>query len=146
MSDANRTCLRPAAGPGARRRPPGRPGPRRRRPGAGQADRAGLKRLINQTVDQYITARVEQILLQAGAQDADYRQTGEKVSATLGQLLALSRKLKGRQPEMTGLVMDFESWTTLESGQAAEIAYRQGLRDSREVCRELLACLQGPDD
>ncbi|QDR79275.1 hypothetical protein [Sporomusa termitida] len=130
MSDENRTRLRPAAGP------------RRRRPRAGQADRVGLKRLLNQVFDQYIAARVEQILLRAGTQDADYRETGEKVSAALGQLLALSRKLKDRQPEMTGLVMDFETWTTLESGQAAEIAYRQGLRDSSEVCRELMAFLQ----
>ncbi|QDR81932.1 hypothetical protein SPTER_33520 [Sporomusa termitida] len=100
-----------------------------------------LTRLLSEVFDQYVFTRVDQILNLAGTHDARYSKTAAEVSAALGKLLVLARALKAQQPEMTGLVMDFEALTALESGQAAEIAYRQGLRDSRQIRRELMTCL-----
>ncbi|QDR82182.1 hypothetical protein [Sporomusa termitida] len=104
-----------------------------------------LTRLLSQAFDQYVFTRVDQILNLAGTQDAGYSKTAAEVSAALDKLLVLARALKAQQPEMTGLVMDFEAWAALESGQAAEIAYRQGLRDSSQVRREFMTCLQQYD-
>ncbi|QDR79217.1 hypothetical protein SPTER_04850 [Sporomusa termitida] len=100
-----------------------------------------LKRLLSQAFDQYVFTRVDHILNQAGINDAGYRKTSREVSAALDRLLVVAPVLKAQQPELTGLVMDFEAWAAVESGQAAEIAYRQGLRDSSHVRREFMTCL-----
>ncbi|QDR79880.1 hypothetical protein [Sporomusa termitida] len=153
MSDENGTRLRPtghATRPG-QRRPLCRPGPRLQAPGprrlrAGQTSRGGLKEMLNQAFDQYIFTRVDHILNLAATQDAGYNRTASEVSAALDRLLELARALKAEQPEMTGLVMDFEAWAALESGQTAEIAYRQGLRDSSRVRQEFMTFLQQQED
>ncbi|QDR82936.1 hypothetical protein [Sporomusa termitida] len=104
--------------------------------------RVGLRETLNQAFDQYVFIRVDHILNLAGTKDAGYSKTAREVSAALDRLLALARALKTQQPEMTGLVMDFEALTALESGQAAEIAYRQGLRDSSRLRQEFMTLLQ----
>ncbi|QDR79948.1 hypothetical protein SPTER_12520 [Sporomusa termitida] len=104
-----------------------------------------LTRTLTQAFDQYIFTRVDHILNRAGTNDAGYSKTAREVSAALDRLLVLARALKAEQPEMTGLVMDFEAWAALESGQAAEIAYRQGLKDSSQVRQELMTFLQQQD-
>ncbi|QDR80472.1 hypothetical protein SPTER_18000 [Sporomusa termitida] len=101
-----------------------------------------LNRMLTQAFDQYVFTRVDHILNLAGTTDAGYSKTAAEVSAALDRLLVLARALKAEQPAMTGLVMDFEALTALESGQAAEIAYKQGLRDSRHIRRQFIACLQ----
>ncbi|WP_144351362.1 hypothetical protein [Sporomusa termitida] len=142
MFDQQRTRFRPAL-PAVRRRDTAarRAAGCRRRPRPGQAGGVMLTRLLSEVFDQYVFTRVDQILNLAGTHDARYSKTAAEVSAALGKLLVLARALKAQQPEMTGLVMDFEALTALESGQAAEIAYRQGLRDSRQIRRELMTCL-----
>ncbi|QDR78900.1 hypothetical protein [Sporomusa termitida] len=106
----------------------------------------GLKSVLAQTFDQYVFTRVDHILSLAEADDDGYRQTVKDASNALDRLLALARRLKTQQPEMLGLVMDFESWAGLESGKAAEIAYRQGLRDSSQLRQEFMAYLQQQQD
>ncbi|QDR83227.1 hypothetical protein [Sporomusa termitida] len=101
-----------------------------------------LKRMLNEAFDQYIFTRVDHILNLAGTRNARYSKTAREVSAALDRLLTLARQLKARQPELLGLVMDFEALTALKSGQTAEIAYRQGLRDSSHVQQEFMAILQ----
>ncbi|WP_144351031.1 hypothetical protein [Sporomusa termitida] len=144
MSDKTRTRLRPtihgrnrsipAAGPP--------PGLERRRPEAGREEGVMLNRILDQAFDHYVFTRVDQILNLAGTNDAGYSKTAREVSAALDQLLALGRALKAQHPELTGLVMDFEALTALESGQAAEIAYRQGLRDSSQLRQAFMTFLQ----
>ncbi|QDR81551.1 hypothetical protein SPTER_29370 [Sporomusa termitida] len=101
-----------------------------------------LNRILDQAFDHYVFTRVDQILNLAGTNDAGYSKTAREVSAALDQLLALGRALKAQHPELTGLVMDFEALTALESGQAAEIAYRQGLRDSSQLRQAFMTFLQ----
>ncbi|QDR81147.1 hypothetical protein [Sporomusa termitida] len=147
MSHTNSTRLTPAvrAARSGRRRLLCRPGLRRRRPGADREGRVEFQRLLHEAFDQYVFTRVDHILRLAGTNDAGYRKTAAEVSAALDRLLALARALKDQQPEMTGLVMDFEAWAALESGQAAEIAYRQGLRDSSQVRQAFMALLPPMD-
>lgn len=141
MFDKNGTRLRSTAHTARpRRRPLCRFGPRRRRDG--RTGRDGLKGMANQAFDQYIITRVEDILTLAGTEDAGYSRTVREVGAALDRLLGLARVLKSQYPQMTGFVMDFEALTSLESGQSAKIAYRQGLRDSRRLRREFMTFLQ----
>ena len=102
--------------------------------GAGPDDRLLLQSIFNEAFNQYIFARVDSIIKLAGTQDAGYSKTISKAGATLDRLLALARELAGPYPELMELVMDYESFTALESGQLAEIVYKQGLRDcSQEI-------------
>ncbi|QDR82629.1 hypothetical protein SPTER_40580 [Sporomusa termitida] len=101
-----------------------------------------LKGLLSEAFDQYVFDRVDHILNLADANDAGYSKTAREVSAALDRLLVLARALKAEHPELTGLVMDFEALTALESGQAAEISYKQGLRDSSHIHREFMTFLQ----
>ncbi|QDR82516.1 hypothetical protein [Sporomusa termitida] len=112
---------------------------------AGGAD-AVLKSVLDQAFDQYVFTRVDHILRLAEAKDDGYRQTVRDASDALDRLLALARKLKAQHPEMLDLVMDFEAWAGLESGKTAEIAYRQGLRDSSQLRQEFMTYLQQQAD
>ncbi|QDR78919.1 hypothetical protein [Sporomusa termitida] len=101
-----------------------------------------LKGMLHAAFDQYVFTRVDNILNLAGTNDPGYTKTGGEVSAALDRVLALARALKAQHPELLDLVMDFEALTALESGQAAEIAYRQGLRDSSQIRQEFMTFLQ----
>ncbi|QDR79559.1 hypothetical protein [Sporomusa termitida] len=111
-------------------------------PGAEQEDRLILQSILNEAFNQYIFTRVDNILKLAGTNDAGYSKTVSKVGAILERLLALAGELEGQYPELLELVMDFESFTALESGQSAEIAYKQGLRDIGYIHQEFMAFLQ----
>ncbi|QDR81871.1 hypothetical protein [Sporomusa termitida] len=111
-------------------------------PGAGQDDRLMLQSILNEAFNQYIFVRVDSILKLAGTNDAEYSKTVSKVGAILDRLLALAGELAGQYPELLELVMDFESFTALESGQSAEIAYKQGLRDCSHIHQEFMTFLQ----
>ncbi|HWR06522.1 hypothetical protein [Sporomusa sp.] len=111
-------------------------------PGAAQDDRLMLQSILNEAFNQYIFTRVDNILKLAGTNDDGYSKTVSKVGATLDRLLALAGELEAQYPELLELVMDFESYTALESGQSAEIAYKQGLRDSGYIHQEFMTFLQ----
>ncbi|WP_054261614.1 hypothetical protein [Propionispora sp. 2/2-37] len=95
-----------------------------------------LKSILHQAFDQYVFDRVNDILLTAGTADAKYGKAATEVRNTLSQLMELAHKLEGQHPELFDLIMDFES------GLAAEIAYRQGLRGSGTVRREFSSFIQ----
>ncbi|QDR80705.1 hypothetical protein [Sporomusa termitida] len=105
-------------------------------------DRLMLRSILTETFNQYIFVRVDNILKLAGTNDAGYSKTVSKVGATLDRLLALAGELKDQYPELQELVMDYESFTALESGQSAEIAYKQGLRDCSHIQQEFMTFLQ----
>ncbi len=111
-------------------------------PGAEPPDRLMLQSILNEAFNQYIFTRVDNILKQAETNDADYRETVSKVGSLLTRLLKLAGKLEAQYPELIGLVMELESYTALESGQSAEIAYKQGLRDSGYIHKEFMAFQQ----
>ena len=101
-----------------------------------------LKSILNEAFNQYIFIRVDSILKLAGTTDAGYSKTVSNVRNTLDRLLALAWELEGQVPELLELVMDFESFTALESGQSAEITYKQGLRDFSHIQQEFMTFLQ----
>ncbi len=101
-----------------------------------------LQSILNEAFNQYIFTRVDNILKQAETTDADYRETSSKVSSLLKRLLKLAGKLEAQYPELIELVMELESYAALESGQAAEIAYKQGLRDSGYIHKEFMTFQQ----
>ncbi|QDR81036.1 hypothetical protein [Sporomusa termitida] len=111
-------------------------------PGAEQDDRLMLQSILTEAFNQYIFVRVDNILKLAGTNDAEYSKTVSKVGATLDRLLALAGELEGQYPELLELVMDFESFTALESGHSAEIAYKQGLRDCSHIHQEFMTFSQ----
>ena len=105
-------------------------------------DQLMLQSILNEAFNQYIFTRVDNILKQAETTDADYRETSSKVSSLLKRLLKLAGKLEVQYPELIELVMELESYAALESGQAAEIAYKQGLRDSGYIHKEFMTFQQ----
>ncbi len=111
-------------------------------PGAGPDDRLMLQGILSEAFNEYIFVRVDNILKLAGTNDAGYSKTISKAGAILDRLLALARELEGPYPELLELVMDYESFTALESGQSAEIAYKQGLRDCSHIHQEIMTFLQ----
>ena len=88
-----------------------------------------VKQSLNQAVDQYISDRVDTILSLAGIADGNYRKCAEEAQITLDQLLQIAKGLEPEHPELIRLVMDFEAFSAIESGVAAEIVYKQGMRD-----------------
>jgi hypothetical protein len=111
-------------------------------PGAAQDDRLMLQSILNEAFNQYIFTRVDNILKLAGTNDAGYSKTVHEVSGLLNRLLKLAGKLQDQYPELIDLVMELESYTALESGQSADIAYKQGLRDSGYIHQEFMTFLQ----
>ena len=111
-------------------------------PGAAPDDRLMLPSILTEAFNQYIFNRVENILKLAQTNDADYRKTVHEVSGLLNRMLKLVGKLKDQYPELIDLVMELESYTALESGQSADIAYKQGLRDSGYIHQEFMTFLQ----
>ena len=101
-----------------------------------------LQSILTEAFNQYIFVRVDNILKLAGTNDARYSKTLSQGGATLDRLLALGRELSDQVPELLQLVMDYESYTALESGQSAEIAYKQGLRDCGYIHHEFITFLQ----
>ncbi len=111
-------------------------------PGTEPDDRLMLQSILTEAFNQYVFVRVDNILKQAGTNDARYSKTVSQGGATLDRLLALARELEGPYPELLELVMDYESFTALEAGQSAEIAYKQGLRDCSHIHQEFMTFLQ----
>lgn len=101
-----------------------------------------LNRILTQAFDQYIFDKVDKTLSIAGAANASYAKAVKEISSVLSQLMALAGELEAQQPELLRLVMEFEAAATLESGMAAEIAYREGLRDSGSVRQEFAAFIE----
>ena len=123
------------------------PGPAERdreppQPGAAPDDRLMLQSILTEAFNQYIFNRVETILKLAQTNDADYRKTVHEVSGLMNRMLKLAGKLEAQYPELIELVMELESYTALESGQSADIAYKQGLRDSGYIHQEFMSFLQ----
>lgn len=110
--------------------------------GPAQDDRLMLQSILNEAFNQYIFTRVDNILKLAETNDADYSETVNKVSGLLNRLLKLAGKLKEQYPELIELVMELESYIALESGQSAEIAYKQGLQDSGYIHKEFMTFQQ----
>ncbi|MCM0756970.1 MULTISPECIES: hypothetical protein [Sporomusa] len=113
-----------------------------KQPGAVPDDRLMLQSILNEAFNQYIFNRVENILKLAETNDADYSKTVHEVRGLLSRMLKLAGKLKDQYPELIDLVMELESYTALESGQSADIAYKQGLRDSGYIHQEFMTFLQ----
>ena len=101
-----------------------------------------LKRILNQTFEQYVFDRVDNILSTAGETDAEYAKAVKAAETVLSQLMTIAIELEAQQPELLRLVMEFEAAATFESGLAAEIAYREGMRDCRGLRREFLAFIR----
>jgi hypothetical protein len=104
-----------------------------------------INRSLDQAFEQYVFDRVDTILRRAGAADARYGQAVQQGAAVLAQLMAIADELEEQQPELLRLVLEFESATTLESGLAAEIAYREGLRDSYYMRRDFIRLMRRPN-
>lgn len=103
-----------------------------------------LHSVLNQAFEQYVFDRVGDILSLAGVTDEKYRKAVKEADAVLSQLMELARGLEAQQPEMLQLIMEYEAVTTLEAGLAAEIVYREGLRDSCSLRQKLAAFMQQP--
>jgi hypothetical protein len=101
-----------------------------------------LNRIVKQNFDQYVFDRVDHILSTAGAADSEYGKAVSNVGGILSQLMAIARELEEQQPQLLRLVMEFESAATLESGMAAEIAYREGLKDGCRLRREFITFIR----
>lgn len=98
--------------------------------------------ILNQAFDQYVFDRVNDLLLTAGTADEKYGKALTESRDKLTQLMELAQELREQHPELLDLVMDFEAFAIFESGLAAEITYRQGLKDSNTIRREFGAFLQ----
>lgn len=101
-----------------------------------------LKQSLNQAFDQYVADRVDTILSLAVITDSNYSKFSKEANTTLEQLLQIVKELEPERPELIRLVMDFEAFSAVESGLAAEIAYKQGMRDIAGIRQEFLAFLQ----
>lgn len=98
--------------------------------------------ILNQAFNEYVFDRVGNILSVAGVADEKYRKTVKEADSILSQLMESARELEAQHPELLRLVMAYEAATTLESGLAAEIVYREGLRDSCGVRQEFANFMQ----
>lgn len=98
--------------------------------------------ILNQAFEQYVFDRVDNILSIAGVTDAKYRKVVKEAASVLSQLMEIARELEAQHPELLRLVMEYEAAVTLESGLAAEIVYREGIRDSFSVRQELATFMQ----
>lgn len=98
--------------------------------------------ILNQALEQYVLDRVDDILSIAGVADAKYRQVVKETGSVLEKLIEIARELEAQHPELLRLVMEYEAATNLESGLAAEIVYREGIRDSCRVRQEVANFMQ----
>ncbi len=98
--------------------------------------------ILDQAFGQYVFDRVDDILSIAGVADAKYRQVVREADSVLSQLLEIARGLEEQRPELLELVMKYEAATTMESGLAAEIVYREGIRDSCRIRQEVADFMQ----
>ena len=98
--------------------------------------------ILNQAFEQYVFDRADNILITAGVTDAKYRKVVKEADSVLTQLMEIARELEAQHPELLGLVMEYEAATALESGLAAEIVYREGIRDSCSVRQEFATFMQ----
>ncbi|SDD54639.1 hypothetical protein [Sporomusa acidovorans] len=103
-----------------------------------------LNHILNQALEQYVFDRADNILSIAGVADAKYRKAEREVESVLSQLMEIARELEAQQPELLCLVMEYEAAANFKSGLAAEIVYREGIRDSCSVRQEFAAFMQ-PD-
>lgn len=96
-----------------------------------------LNSIFNQAFEQYVFDRVDNILVIAGVADAKYKKVVKESDSVLSQLMEIAHEMEAQQPELLLLLMAYEAATTIESGLAAEIVYREGIRDSYSVRQEL---------
>ncbi len=101
-----------------------------------------LHSVLNQAFEQYVFDRVNDILSLAGITDEKYKKAVKESDSVLSQLMELARSLEAQQPKLLLLIMEYEAVTTLEAGLAAEIIYREGLRDSCSLRQEFAALMQ----
>ncbi|SDF75587.1 hypothetical protein [Sporomusa acidovorans] len=98
--------------------------------------------ILNQAFEQYVLDRVDDILSIAGVADVKYKQVVKDAGAVLEKLMEIGRELEEQHPELLRLVMEYEAATNMESGLAAEIVYREGIRDSCRVRQEVANFMQ----
>lgn len=101
-----------------------------------------LNSIFDRAFEQYVFDRVDNILVIAGVADAKYKKALKESDFILSQLMEIAREQKEQHPELLQLVMAYETAIASESGLAAEIAYREGIRDGYSVRQELTAFMQ----
>ncbi|SDF67107.1 hypothetical protein [Sporomusa acidovorans] len=98
--------------------------------------------ILDQAFEQYVLDRVDDILSIAGVADVKYRQVMKEAGSVLAKLVEIARELEEQRPELLQLVMKYEAATTMESGLATEIVYREGVRDSCRIRQEVADFMQ----
>ncbi|SDE69933.1 hypothetical protein [Sporomusa acidovorans] len=98
--------------------------------------------ILNQALEQYVSDRVDNILSIAGVADAKYKKLVREADSVLSQLMEIARELEAQHSELLRLVMEYEAATNIESGLAAEIVYREGIRDSCRIRQEVANFMQ----
>jgi hypothetical protein len=101
-----------------------------------------LRKILSKAFDQYVFDRVDNTLTTASTSNVEYSKAEKEVKFVLAQLIAIAKELEEQRPELLSLVMDFDSAATLESGLAAEIAYRAGIWDSLCIRQEFIRLMR----
>jgi len=101
-----------------------------------------FKRSLYKAFNDYVFERMDDVLDRADKLDKDCRHYDEEFYKMQSRLLEISRQLKNE--ELRSLANKLEPIVNMERGLSAELAYKEGLRDSYRLQREVSKFLARP--
>jgi len=101
-----------------------------------------FKRSLYKAFNDYVFERMDDVLDRADKLDKDCMHYNEEFYRMQSRLLELSENLKNE--ELCSLVTKLEPLVNLERSLSAEVAYKEGLRDSYRIQKEVSKFLANP--
>jgi hypothetical protein len=101
-----------------------------------------FKSSLYKAFNDYVFDRMDDVLDRADKRDKDCMHFNEEFYKMQRRLVEISRQLKNE--ELRSLANKLESLVNMERGLSAEWAYKEGLRDSYRIQREVSKFLASP--
>jgi hypothetical protein len=101
-----------------------------------------FKSSLYKAFNDYVFERMDDVLDRADKLDKDCMHYNKEFYRMQSRLLELSEKLKNE--ELCSLVTKLEPLVNLERSLSAEVAYKEGLRDSYRIQKEVSKFLANP--
>jgi len=101
-----------------------------------------FKSSLYKAFNDYVFERMDDVLDRADQLDKDCMHYDEEFYKMQSSLLEMSRQLKNE--ELHSLANKLEPIVNMERGLSAELAYKEGLRDSYRIQREVSKFIARP--
>lgn len=102
------------------------------------------KSLFNAVLENYIVTKSNEVLACAKNYNTDYTEANVKAHERLKSLFTYAKEKN--DGHLRDLIEEYELWANAETGYAAAVAYKQGIKDGVQIKDEFQQFLNGTNE